>query len=400
LLLKLYAQVAVKTFMADEEVSSLGLVRAATGPAAVERACVLLADDEPTILRSLQRVLEAAGYDVLVASDGRAAAALAAKIDFDVVITDIQMPNATGIDLLRSVRSHNLDVPVVLMTGDPRVETAVHALELGAQQYLLKPVDIEAFRQTVDRAVLVHRMAKAKREAMKLLGNLQAQEGDRVGLAASFERAMAGLWMAFQPIADAENKTIFGYEALMRRVEPTLPNPLAVLRRCTAEAFAVAPEGPLLFINLHPIDLNDEDLYSETAPLTKLAYRTVLEITERAALDEISDVRGKLVKLRAMGYRIALDDLGAGYAGLTSFALLEPEFVKLDMSLVRDVHESSVKQKLIRSMTSVCKELDIRVVAEGIEVSAERDMVIPLGCGLLQGYLLGRPGPPFPGVIF
>lgn len=88
--------------------------------------------------------------------------------------------------------------------------------------------------------------------------------------------------------------------------------------------------------------------------------------------------------------------LGAGYAGLTSFVSLEPELVKLDMSLVRDADKSSTKRKLIRSMATLCRDLGITVVAEGVETVAERDVVMELGCELLQGYLLAKPGKPFP----
>jgi EAL domain-containing protein (putative c-di-GMP-specific phosphodiesterase class I) len=103
-----------------------------------------------------------------------------------------------------------------------------------------------------------------------------------------------------------------------------------------------------------------------------------------------------VAELRALGFRIAIDDLGAGYAGLTSFAVLEPEIVKLDMSLVRDVHKHPTKQKLIRSMTALCKDMGMTVVAEGIENVEERDAVIDLGCDLLQGYLFAKPGRAFP----
>jgi len=78
--------------------------------------------------------------------------------------------------------------------------------------------------------------------------------------------------------------------------------------------------------------------------------------------------------------------------------LLEPEFVKLDMALVRDIDSSSVKQKLVKSMASMCKDMGLYVVAEGVETRAERDAVIDLGCDLLQGFLFARPGPAFPEV--
>jgi EAL domain-containing protein (putative c-di-GMP-specific phosphodiesterase class I) len=97
-----------------------------------------------------------------------------------------------------------------------------------------------------------------------------------------------------------------------------------------------------------------------------------------------------------MGYRIAIDDLGAGYAGLTSFAQLEPEVVKLDISLVRDVHKEPTKQKLVRSMVGLCREMGLHTIVEGIEAVEERDALVDLGCDLMQGYLFAKPDRPFP----
>ena len=88
--------------------------------------------------------------------------------------------------------------------------------------------------------------------------------------------------------------------------------------------------------------------------------------------------------------------IGAGYAGLTSFATIEPQFVKLDGSLVRGVDQNATKQRLIRSMTSLCRDLSIVTVAEGIETPEERDTLVELGCDLLQGYRFARPERPFP----
>jgi EAL domain-containing protein (putative c-di-GMP-specific phosphodiesterase class I) len=99
-----------------------------------------------------------------------------------------------------------------------------------------------------------------------------------------------------------------------------------------------------------------------------------------------------------MGYSIAVDDLGAGYAGLTSFALLEPEIVKLDMTLVRDVHLNSTKQKLVRSMTQLAHDMGMMVVGEGVETVEERDAIVHLGCDLLQGFLFAKPSVAFPAV--
>ncbi len=105
-----------------------------------------------------------------------------------------------------------------------------------------------------------------------------------------------------------------------------------------------------------------------------------------------------MVVLRYHGFRIAIDDLGAGYAGLSSFVALAPEIVKLDMSLVREVHRLEIRQRLIESMASLCSEMGMRVVAEGVEAAEESECVRRLGCDLVQGYRFAKPGPPFPAV--
>ena len=123
--------------------------------------------------------------------------------------------------------------------------------------------------------------------------------------------------------------------------------------------------------------------------------RVVLEITERATLEGISDVAGRISRLRALGYRIAVDDLGAGYAGLNYFASVAPDIVKIDMSLTRNLDIDAVRATVVRSLVALSRDLGMLVVAEGVETRGERDALVEIGCDYLQGYLLARPGPPF-----
>ncbi|MGH7297737.1 MAG: EAL domain-containing protein, partial [Polyangiaceae bacterium] len=347
---------------------------------------VLIVDDDDGFARVVRRMLEAAGREVFVAADGASAVQAIATGAIDVVVSDIQLPGMSGVDLLRSVRAQDLDVPVILMTGAPSLATAVEAMGLGALQYLAKPVPRAALVEAVARASMLHRLARMKREALRL-GFGSHLAGDRAGLEAAFDRAMASMWMAFQPIVHARGHGLYAYEALMRAKDPALPHPGAILeaaerldrlpalgrrvRDLAAEAFARAPAGALLFVNLHPRDLLDDALFDRAAPLARLADRVALELTERASLDEIPDVADRVARLRSLGYRIAIDDLGAGYAGLSSFAALEPEIVKLDMSLVRNIHESAIRRRLVASMTALCNDMGMQVVAEGIETPEE-----------------------------
>jgi EAL domain-containing protein (putative c-di-GMP-specific phosphodiesterase class I) len=118
----------------------------------------------------------------------------------------------------------------------------------------------------------------------------------------------------------------------------------------------------------------------------------VLEVTERSGLYRIDHLPSRIAKLRELGYRIAVDDLGASHAGLSSFRQLGPDIVKLDISLVRDVDSFPAKASLIKSMITLCtQDLGMRVVCEGVETEGERDMLHSLGADLLQGYLFGMP---------
>ena len=370
---------------------------------------VLLVDDDEAVLRDYGRLLRSFGFSVDPAHDGRSALDQLEAADHDVVVSDLLMPGMSGLEFLREVRARDLDIPVLLITGAPDVASAMQAIEYGASRYLAKPVDRDTLGHAVEKAAHLHQLARLRREALSLTGADVLELGDRASLEARFGNALDTLWTAFQPIVNWPQRSVFGYEALVRCAEPSIGHPGALfdtadrlermhdlgraIRRRVAEAAGDAPPEALIFVNVHAGELADPELRSESAPLTSIAYRVVLEITERSALDRVPGVLSTVAELRKRGFRIAIDDLGAGYAGLSSFAQLDPEFVKLDMSLVRDVHLRSKKRSVVRAMTTLCRhDLGVQVICEGIEVPEERDTLEIDGCDLLQGYLFARPG--------
>ncbi|HMJ51203.1 MAG TPA: EAL domain-containing protein [Polyangiaceae bacterium] len=373
---------------------------------------VLVVDDDPYVLRATESVLKRQGWTVETARDGLDARKQLLNGPFDVIVSDVNMPGCGGLEFLRSVRERDLDVPVILMTGTPAVDSSIRAIEYGAFRYLIKPVPNDKLVEGIRHAVRLHKLARLKREALELHGGAD-RLGERAALEGRFTNSLDRIWVAFQPVVAWRARHVFGYEALLRSDEPLMKNPADMLdaaerlarirdlgRVVRAKVAAMAGDpavaGTLLFVNLHSSDLNDNQLYSADSPLSEFASRVVLEITERESLYGVEDMPARLVKLRAMGFRLAVDDLGVGYAGLTSFTLLEPEIVKLDMSLVRGVDMDSKRQSIIRSIKVLCDELNILVVAEGIETAGERDMLVELGCDLLQGYLFAKPERGFP----
>ncbi len=231
-------------------------------------------------------------------------------------------------------------------------------------------------------------------------------------LEARLASCLAAMTMHFQPIVRASSRARFGYEALLRSTDRSLPHPGAILdaaerleripalgRAVRAQVAKVIADAPpargLVFINLHLLDLFDKQLTSPFAPLSRVASRVVLEITERTSLEGQIDLRYRVAELRELGFRIAIDDLGGGHARMNTFSPLDTDFVKLDMSLVRDVEKHPMKQRLIRSITELCREQGTKVIAEGVETEAECKVLVDLGCDLLQGYLIAKPALPF-----
>ena len=386
-------------------------MKAATQGTPPEPARILIIDDDQLLLERHMRVLSREGYDATCASSGEEALAMMAGKTFDAIVSDISMPGMSGTDLLREVRIIDRDIPVILATGAPSLESAVEAVELGALQYLVKPLKVETLRSVVSRAVRTRQEALANRERSGLFHDGPLSGASREVLEQLLTAGIEQLWMAYQPIVRWPEREIYAYEALVRTRAEGIPHPgvffdLAehldrvqevgrAVRRSVAADILSAPDGVNIFVNLHAMDLQDPELFSTGAPLSTKAEQVVLEITERTSLELDSQLREQTALLRRMGFRLAVDDLGAGYAGLTSLAHLEPEVAKIDMSLVRGIDQNPTRRTLVRSLVDACHQLGLLIVAEGVETPEEREVLAEIVGDLMQGFLFSRPEPPF-----
>jgi EAL domain-containing protein (putative c-di-GMP-specific phosphodiesterase class I) len=350
-------------------------------------------------------VLQRTGFHVERAADGVDASQWLATSRFDAVLTEVFLPALSGIELLRYAREHDQDLPILLMTSAPDVETASQAVEHGAFQYLLKPLSEDRLVGCIERAITACRVSRARSAVLRAASEPPTARHDFRPVK-EFGAVLRSLFMVYQPILTLDGQ-LFAVEALVRSEEPTFETAPAILdlaealeqfqmlgrtvrERVDSDLGKLAP-GSAVFVNLHAEDVLDDALLDPAGPLGRVAHRVVLEITERAALAEISEAQRRMALLREMGFRIALDDLGAGYAGLTNFTQLRPDIVKLDQTLVRGIDTDSVKRRLVASLVGACRDIGTVVVAEGIETNAERDVLVDAGCDLFQGYLLGRP---------
>jgi EAL domain-containing protein (putative c-di-GMP-specific phosphodiesterase class I)/GGDEF domain-containing protein len=223
-----------------------------------------------------------------------------------------------------------------------------------------------------------------------------------------------GVYVDYHPIVVAETREIFGYEALARGVLRSLRSPEVMFdvaaeadllwelsRLCRSRAIegieTRLQPGELLFLNVDPHDFSDPAFNEREV---KYPDRVVIEITERTAIKDYPKFRERLRAFREIGFRFAVDDAGSGYAGLGSIANLEPDFIKLDISLINGIDTNFIKQNLVETMVRFANDHGAKVIAEGVERAEEFKAVKDLGVHLVQGFFLHRPStlPVVPGV--
>lgn len=373
---------------------------------------VLVIDDEPAVLKVIGLVLQRRGFAVDTMSSAKDALKQIPQQKYHAILSDIIMPEMTGVEFLRELRRHDLDVPVILMTAGPTLDSAIDAIEYGAQQYLLKPVEPDALVKAVGRAVALGELARAKRDALAGGGAKKTVSlNERADLEAVLKRAFDTIRIVFQPVVSLKSSSLFGYEALMRCDETLFASYGALLSASErvawrpilartiyqriAQQCAELPDGAVLFVNVHPWDAQEGLLTGPDSPLEPMAHRIVLELGDRTPAAQIDAFANSVPALRAAGFRIAIDDLGTGGSGMVAFGKLSPDFVKLDGALITGLDADEANARMTRGMYALCRELGVPVIAEGVETAAERAALEAIGADLAQGHVFGQPGPSF-----
>jgi len=225
----------------------------------------------------------------------------------------------------------------------------------------------------------------------------------RDGVAVSFLNA-------YQPIVDVINGSVYAYESLVRgslgqspmsvfkSVPRALTSPLdQAIREASINRSVALGIDTRLTLNISSECLISEEQHtlktleharSVGFPVEKLIF----EISESDVIHGIPRLVDVLQKINSAGATLALDDFGAGYAGLNSLIDVNPDIIKLDMYLIRDIHRSGPRQATIRALIALSEELGIEIIAEGVETIEEYDFLRSSGIELYQGYLFAKPG--------
>lgn len=375
---------------------------------------VLIVDDNATNVAFLKELIGDEGlHNVHTETDPRKVGQLLAEQRPDLILLDLHMPHLDGHQVLAQIKQFAAGsyLPVLVLTADTTIDARDRALGAGAQDFLTKPVD------TTEATLRIANLLETRR----LYGELR-HRGTRpdtpAGATASetlarIEQVLGArsITPVYQPVLDIATMTAVGYEGLSRFADPTHGGP----DRWFAAAFAVGLGVELEWLAattlLAALDTLDPDVFLalNLSPASILHItnhqlcqpddcpRVVIELTEHVPVEDYPALHRALADMRRHGTRLAADDLGAGYAGFRHLLDLAPDIIKLDISLVRGIHQSSRQRSLARAMIAFASDVDATIIAEGVEQPEELEALQAMGAQWAQGYHLGRPEPLHPG---
>ncbi len=362
---------------------------------------ILLVENDKELVRSITELLRSHNYAVDVACSGADALQRLERVP-QLVLIDYALPDMGGIEVCRKIKSderwHSV-VAIVLIDSLISPEE-MESLYIYGDDHLTKPFD---------PAELLARLEIALR---KRQGMYQLDE-EKQAIIAELNRILDQELLVpfFQPIYSAASMKILGFEALSRpSTNTSLSNPELFFK--AALAFGVYTDieklawrkafgewkkrlgRGKLFLNCTPYfignNVMDKGFFAALGVDPK---EVVIELTERAAIHDHDLFAEKLIALRDLGMQIAVDDVGSGFASLDTVAEVRPDYIKIDLKLIRDINFNSLKKNIVQAIITFCHQSDIITVAEGIEERAELQTVCDLGVDAVQGYLLGKPSP-------
>ena len=377
---------------------------------------MLLADDEPGLRVALTELLSHEERVELVgtAADAEEAIRIAESNLPDVALVDVRMPEGGGPHAARGITRVSPGTRVIALSAYEDRTNVLEMLRAGAVGYLVKGTTADELVQGIEKvaqggtSLSAEVMSGVVAELAMQLRREEIERDADLALRGDIERFVSGhgVWMVYHPIMDLETREEIGVEALARFGSIPVKPPDRWFAEATALELGLQLELRAMREALEGLPRIPDDAFlsincsHRTAASTELAEqldgmekRIVLEITEHEAIDDYGVLAEALEPLRARGLRVAVDNVGAGYASLRHALQLAPDVVKMDISLTHDIDRDAGRPALAAALISFAADTDMTIVAEGIETAGELHALRQLGVRYGQGFYLARPAP-------
>ncbi len=377
---------------------------------------VLLADDEPGLRTALTELFSHEDRVELIgtAADAEEAIRLAESDLPDVALIDVRMPEGGGPHATRGISRVSPGTRVIALSAYEDRTNVLDMLRAGAVGYMVKGTAADELVHGIEEvaqggtSLSAEVLSGVVAELATQLRRAEIEQEADQALRGDIERFVSGhgVWMVFHPIVDLETREEIGVEALARFGSIPMKPPDRWFAEATAlelglqlqlrtlkealEALPKIPDGAFLSVNCSHHAAASPEFVER---LEGVEDRIVLEITEHEAIEDYGALAKALAPLRERGLRVAVDDVGAGYASLRHALQLAPDMAKMDISLTRGIDADAGRRALATALISFASETNMTIVAEGIETAAELAALRELGVRYGQGFYLAVPAP-------
>ncbi len=363
---------------------------------------ILMIDDEIDFLSTTQFLLETAHFKVITASSPEEGLRKA-LLNPDLILLDINMPGMDGLTVCKRLKEDKVTrhIPIIMLTLNSSTLEKVEAFNFGVVDYIGKQF---AFEEMLARI-----QAAFRNRPHQNSGESDGIKNRKISdLRELIEKG--DLQILFQPIVSLQTGLPIGYEALSRGPKGTcFENPAdlfafaadvnmfneldSLSRNLSIKKAGFLKKGEMLFLNSDPSITHTSDFKNlECLKGSGITPEQIcIEITERTFVKHFAILTMNLKEMRARGVSVAIDDVGEGYSSLNAIAELKPEFIKIDISIIRNVGKDGVKQNLVRLVAGLARNINSRLIGEGIETKEECDTLKSLGVDYGQGYFFVKP---------
>ncbi|MEA5582795.1 EAL domain-containing response regulator [Nodularia harveyana UHCC-0300] len=386
---------------------------------------ILVIEDEEAVRENLLDLLEAENFETITAENGTIGISLATSVIPDLILCDMMMPEIDGYGVLKALRQQPLTatIPFIFLTAKSAHADFRQGMNMGADDYLTKPFTrselLSAIMNRLERQAMLKKYLSGSNKLTNPIVSPKIQLVEMNLHRVINEKRFHEFEIYYQPIISIASGEIIAAESLLRWNSPELGMVLPAQFIPVAESTGLIIDlgqwvletvckqikiwqdiGVIslnISVNISALELNNPDLVKNLRyflNINNLSPKCLeIEITESMIMQNINSAIATMKELKKLGVRIAVDDFGTGYSSLVYLSNLPIDTLKIDRYFIHNVDNDSQKYAIAKALIEMGQNLNLQVIAEGVETESELSFLRENNCDAMQGFLFSRPLP-------